>query len=349
MSDTYIVVGSGIVGLYTTFSLIEKGVSPKSITVKAKHLPGDETIEYTSPFAGGNFSCISPDDDGTLKIDKFTYTNVHRVQRALGGAAKCGLDQKPSTEYWEELPSEKKINSLKSYLKDFRILEADQLPKGVVFGISYTTWNFNCPHFLVTFQKYLQSMGVTFIREEVFHIDDVLKNATTKVVFNCTGLGSYSLSGVNDTQMYPTRGQVLVVNAPHVQENRLCWGKTPTDGSDEVATYIIPRPYSGGNIILGGFVQKGKWTAKTFEEETLDILKRTTKLMPELKSKPFKIVKIAAGLRPSRKGGVRIEKTVTKNGKLLIHNYGASGYGYQAGFGMANEATELLLRLGPKL
>lgn len=49
-----------------------------------------------------------------------------------------------------------------------------------------------------------------------------------------------------------------------------------------------------------------------------------------------------AGLRPSREGGARIEReevVIDGKTKVLVHNYGAGGTGYQAGYGMALEAV----------
>lgn len=69
-------------------------------------------------------------------------------------------------------------------------------------------------------------------------------------MFNCTGNGATKLAGVNDKQTYPTRGQVVIVKATKVKENIMRHGK-------DYETYVIPRPLSGGNVILGGFMQKG--------------------------------------------------------------------------------------------
>ncbi|ODV96444.1 hypothetical protein PACTADRAFT_2737 [Pachysolen tannophilus NRRL Y-2460] len=339
--ESIVIVGAGIVGLYTAFSLLEKGVSPNEITVVAQYLPGDQSTYYTSPWAGGNFSCISPDDQTTIDYDKFTYTNIHKIQKKLGGA-KCGLDNRPSTEYWDFQPSERKLKSLKSYLVNMEILPQEKLPDGAVYGISYLTWNFDCPRFLENFQNYLESQGIVFIRKKLTHISQAYLSSETKTVFNCTGIGAHSLGGVNDTKVYPSRGQVVVIKAPHVQVNKLRWGK-------DYATYIIPRPDSGGQVILGGYLQKDNWIGDTFKYETESIIKRTTELMPEILEAPLEIIRIAAGLRPSRHGGVRIAKEVAEEQKVLIHNYGASGYGYQAGYGMANSATDLLFKTKSKL
>lgn len=329
-----VVLGSGIVGLYTTWCLIHNAkLSPSKINVIAEHLPGDSSINFTSPWAGGNFSCISPNDPDTLAFDKYTYTNLQKIRNALG--QNCGLDMKPSTEFWDSYPGDAKINSLKSYLKDYKVIPQSDLPNGVAYGISFTTWNFYCPFFIANLRKYLEKLGVKFTRAKLTHISQAYL-PYTQAVFNCTGLGAFSLSGVKDSNCYPTRGQVLVVKAPHIQENRMRWGA-------DYATYIIPRPDSDGQLILGGFLQKDIWTGDTYEEETKDIIKRTTDLLPKILDRPIQILGVAAGLRPSRHGGARIEAEVIED-KLLIHNYGASGYGYQAGFGMGNKAVNLFLQ-----
>jgi glycine/D-amino acid oxidase-like deaminating enzyme len=326
-----VVLGSGIVGLYTAYSLIYYAkINPSKINVIAEYLPGDSSINFTSPWAGGNFSCITPNDADTLAYDKFTYTHLAEIQSKLG--PNCGLAMKPSTEYWDVYPGDEKINSLKSYLKDFKVVPKSELPEGVAFGITFTTWNFYCPLFIAKLRKYLETLGVVFKRQKLTHISQAYLPHTI-AVFNCTGIGAFSISGVKDSNVYPTRGQVLVVKAPHVQENKMRWGA-------DYATYIIPRPHSGGQLILGGFLQKDNWTGDTFEEESKDIIERTTKLLPKILDRPIEILGVAAGLRPSRYGGARIEAQLIEE-KLLIHNYGAGGYGYQAGFGMSFRAVEL--------
>lgn len=323
------------------YNLLEKAQADgKDITVLAEFFPGDESSKFTSPFAGGNFSCISGDDPQTLAFDKYTYTNLHSLMKTLGGP-QLGLDRCYSREYWDVMPSTAKISSLSSYLEDYQVIPKSQLPSGTVFGIKFKSWSFNCPIFLQNFQKYLQKQGVNFIRKKVTHISQLYYH-DTKVIFNCSGLGSFSLEGVKDTNMYPTRGQVLIVRAPHISENVLRWGK-------DYATYLIKRPYSNDQLVLGGFIQKDSWTTECFKEQTLDIISRTSQLVPELltqnpkgsKVEDLEIIRSAAGLRPSRHGGVRIESQGI-DGKQLIHNYGASGYGYQAGLGMAEYAVSLI-------
>lgn len=318
--------------------MLERHVDGKDIKIISEFLPGDESIKYTSPYAGGNFLCITGDDTNTLRRDRTTYENLPNIQRVLG--EQCGLDRCESHEYFATRPSVEKIESYRSYLDNYK--ELSELPVGFEFGILFLSWSFNCPLFLSSLLKYVQSRGVKVQRQAVENIADAYDADTTAVV-NCTGLGARSLEGVADKAVFSTRGQVVVVKAPHINENQMFWGK-------DFATYAIKRPHSNDQLVLGGFLQHGDWTAATFREQTEDILQRVSQAFPKLLSEnprgpkiaDLEVLRVVAGLRPSREGGVRIEKERHKNG-LLVHNYGASGYGYQCGYAMGAEAAQLLL------
>lgn len=185
-------------------------------------------------------------------------------------------------------------------------------------------------------KSYLTKHGVTFIRRKVDHINEAFLSPSTEVVFNCTGLGAKTLGGVEDGKVYPTRGQVAVVRAPHIQENM-------GHNDHNFITYCIPRPFSGGHVVLGGYYQPYNGNTDTFGDETASILERTAKYLPKLKTdKPLEIIREYAGLRPSREGGARIEKEIVDSSRVIIHNYGASGTGYQSGLAMATDAVNLL-------
>lgn len=71
-------------------------------------------------------------------------------------------------------------------------------------------------------------------------------------------------------------------------------------------------------------------------------MERTTALLPELLTGGMEVLAAISGLRPSREGGARVQRTSIhlegSTSGLLVHNYGAGGTGFQAGFGMAREA-----------
>lgn len=100
------------------------------------------------------------------------------------------------------------------------------------------------------YQRLKDQHGVRFIRQKIPSIQSAFSSPTTKIVFNCTGNTARTLAGVQDPKCYPTRGQVLLVKAPNVRSNVMRHGK-------DYETYVIPRPESEGNVILGGYMQKG--------------------------------------------------------------------------------------------
>lgn len=334
MTDEIVIVGAGIIGLYTAYILSKRDKASK-ITVVAEYLPGDQSINYTSPYAGGNFSCLSGADERSLRFDRLSFLALDDIFKKFG--AKAGLERLPTRECWsrtEDAPLSK-MESLKSYVPDLREIPEKDLPKGAAYGITYTTYNFYSPHFIQFLKNYLQSMGTTFIRRRLDNIEQGFLSENTQVVFNCTGIGARSIGGVADPKVYPIRGQVVVIRAPHVRENVSLF-------SEDYLTYVIPRPHSGGQVILGGFYQKNNWTGDTFGHETQSIIERTTSIFPHISSQPIEIIREAAGLRPAREGGVRIEKQLLPNGKAIIHNYGAAGTGFQSGYGMSIEAVSLM-------
>ncbi|KAH7401172.1 hypothetical protein DE146DRAFT_736110 [Phaeosphaeria sp. MPI-PUGE-AT-0046c] len=334
MGKSIVILGAGVIGLDVALLLAERGHGPQ-ITVVAEHLPGDTSINYTSPWAGANFSAISGGDPNALRWDKLGYGHMMKLAEMHGEEA-C-IAKTPSFEYWDEVPSRAKIDSMAQYLHDFRILPVAEIPEGCQLGVSFTTITVNAPKYIQYLYRILrEQFGVQFVRMKLPNITSAFSQPSTRIVFNCTGNGARTLAGVEDADCYPTRGQILLTRAPLVEKNVMRHGK-------DYETYIIPRPHSNGNIILGGFMQKGVSTGDTFSDETHSIVRRTTTLLPELLEDGMEILATFAGLRPSRIGGARVERTsVQLDGSrsgIVVHNYGAGGTGFQAGFGMAQDAV----------
>jgi hypothetical protein len=84
--------------------------------------------------------------------------------------------------------------------------------------------------------------------------------------------------------------------------------------------------------------------AATYSDETKDIISRVGGLGTEIAEHDFDVLAAFSGLRPSREGGARVERhavVVAGVRRPIIHNYGAGGTGYQAGYGMAVDAVRL--------
>lgn len=97
-------------------------------------------------------------------------------------------------------------------------------------------------------------------------------------------------------------------------------------------------------VVLGGTQQPGNYSQQTNENECESILERCSKLHPSLKD--AKIIEKKAGLRPLRKGGVRLNMQVctNSNGQIakVIHNYGHGGSGITLCWGCATDVCEII-------
>ena len=136
------------------------------------------------------------------------------------------------------------------------------------------------------------------------------------VVVNCTGLGA------RDPDMVPVRGQVVHL-APVPGVPCIC--------DEDELTYILPR---GDVIVCGGTHQPGDTDPAPREHETRDILERCTRLVPALAG--AEVLGAKAGLRPGRRGGVRLEAE-----GHVVHCYGHGGAGVTLAWGCAQEVVAI--------
>ncbi|KAH6696928.1 hypothetical protein F5X68DRAFT_219350 [Plectosphaerella plurivora] len=333
-SRPIVIVGAGIIGLDTALVLCQRGLGPE-ITIVAEHFPGDNSVKYVSPLAGANFSAISGNDDNALRWDRLGYQ--HLIKQASQYGRQSWIKRTPSVEYWDEGVSQDKLDSISAYLEDFKVIPISELPEGVAVGVSFTTVTINAPKHIEWLHSLLKTeYGVQFARARLPSIHAACVGPDVKLVFNCTGNGAKTLGGVSDARCYPTRGQILLARVPHVDTNIMRHGR-------DYVTYVIPRPWSNGNAILGGYLQKGNDCTDTFLDASKSILKRTEALSAQIGGGPEpEILATIAGLRPSREGGARVERAqlvVDGARRVLVHNYGAGGTGYQAGYGMSLDAV----------
>ncbi|KAJ9477572.1 DAO domain-containing protein [Pseudozyma hubeiensis] len=178
------------------------------------------------------------------------------------------------------------------------------------------------------------------------------------------GLGARSIHGLTDQAVHPQRGQVVVVHAPWLSTDDTLptWSSRPrhklpgysivrAQGGREV--YVIPR--GDGTVICGGTRIIDDWDGKPRPETTRKILKRCLELVPQLvhpskrsglgkpRVEDVKVLEVNVGLRPARRGGVRLERAKEDvDGVKVVHNYGYGGAGYQASWGAALDAQELV-------
>ncbi|KAF8475576.1 hypothetical protein BDZ91DRAFT_185616 [Kalaharituber pfeilii] len=356
-SANIVVIGAGVAGLTTALLLARN--TPHKITVVAKHMPGDYDIEYTSPWAGANFVPMSQSGSVAAEWDRVTFKELWRLVTTVPEAGIHIQDaivynrledaNKVSADWFNELL--KPDPWFKDIVPEFRQLRPDELPEGVTSG---TLWKSVCVNTAI-YLPYLVSqclkLGVVFRRAVLKHISEARSlhhtNSPADLVVNCAGLLASKLGGVEDKNIIPTRGQIVVVRnvAPAM------YTISGTDDGEDEVMYIMTRA-AGGGTVLGGSYQKGNTESQPDSNLAVRIMKRCIKYCPQL-VKPgqgiegLDVIRHAVGLRPLRIGGPRLEREVLnfegdKEGLRVVHNYGAGGFGYQSSYGMAEHTIRLV-------
>lgn len=247
---------------------------------------------------------------------------------------------------------------------DFKTIPKESLVAGSTRGVSFTTLTIDTPKYLNHLLSKFLSKGGAIVRSKVQHINQVAEGGAgvftlgstqnipkVDAIVACPGIGARFLGGIEDKDVFPSRGQVVILRAPWVKS-----GWDATHLGDNIWTYIIPR--KSGDVIVGGTKSDNDWYPVARRSTTLDILKRVLALCPELAPPEVRaqrsptvedllpiIVEECVGLRPARKGGIRLETEWidTPKGKIpLVFNYGHGGGGYQSSWGTASIAVDLL-------
>jgi len=349
-----LIIGAGVVGLTTALEL-KRDNADHQITVAAQHIPGDISLEYTSPFAGANWHSFATKEDTRLQdFDKLTYSRLIELAET---DANAGIWILPDVSYFtaHELKNQsydELIPWFSGFVDDFKILEESELPQGIVFGFKFKGVVISVPIYLN--YLYAKNIALGNIVKRVKKIESVDEarnlHSETKadLVINCSGLLSSQLLGYTDSAAsYPVRGQTLLVRNNASKTSAV----SGFQGYDDEMLYIMPRK-EGGSIIGGCFLVNND-DGNEDPELTERICQRAVKYAPELVDAKFKnnptlmdIVKVNVGLRPFRNGGIRIERDPQK--PWLIHNYGAGAGGYQGSYGFSKRVTQIVNHLPSK-
>ncbi|OAG00844.1 D-amino-acid oxidase-like protein [Paraphaeosphaeria sporulosa] len=345
--NEFVVLGAGVIGLSSALALREAYPS-SAITVVAKHFPGDRSIDYTSPWAGANWSSMATDNGPLEGYDRVTFNRFAKmVDEGLGdvvGVGRMGLRAVFDAEIEQVNVLSQGTGKIwyEELVGGMRFLEERELPQGAVFGLDFkSTFRLNTQVYLNWLQQQAIEKGIKTVRRHYPSIKAILEDyPSTTALVNCSALGSLHLEDVKDTNLYPTRGQTILVAEPKVPIERM-YLRTPKRVDPTVA-YVFPRP-NGGGVILGGSRQDNDWSAEPDMSLAQTIMQRCCSLCPELgKPEDLQVISHNVGLRPSRKGGPRIEVERWADGTPVVHNYGHAGAGYQSSWGTAERVVELV-------
>ncbi|KAJ9361527.1 hypothetical protein DTO027B9_688 [Paecilomyces variotii] len=337
-----IILGGGVTGLTVASEFLHIYPSSK-ITIVAKHLPGDISFaEYASPQAGANWASFEENLGQYATYDRVAFERFLRIADEYPESS--GVKRFPMRFVFDEEKEKVKRLWYADLVGGVKVLgsdeEGEKLPDGARSAVDLTTFMINPVVYLVWLQTRLLKNGVQFIKRAYNHIDHVFDDfPDAAAVFNCTGLGARTLGGVEDKNVYPAKGQTILIAEPKTPIQKMYIWDTSRFGNNEFS-HVFPRPLGGG-IIIGGVKIDHDWDDKPDMARAERIKERACQLCPELgRPDQLQVLSHNVGLRPARKGGARVEVEARK-GKILVHNYGAGGAGYQSSWGTAAHAVEL--------
>ncbi|EME45255.1 hypothetical protein DOTSEDRAFT_52578 [Dothistroma septosporum NZE10] len=357
-----VILGAGVIGLTNAVFLSEAGYR---VTVIAAHVPGDSSIEYTSPWAGAHWRTHATTDTPEQcdwDVQTFQYwLNILEGEDRNPNLPKSGLKLQQSIHLWDTEISEDLwwaphvLGFKQLSLHHEPILSINRNRPGyapeIVWGATSKACSVHVPQYLLYLQERARKHGSIVFQSRLptdgglgkalataEGIVRVIGRPKVDCFVNCTGLGAAKLCG--DAAMFPIRGQtILVKGEANATRTRYHGGAIGTGSS----SYCIPRPGSG-TTILGGTKEKGSWIEEADPKTTKTILERCSWMAPELLTSEdggFEVISAQAGLRPGREGGPRTERQVV-GGRKVVHAYGHAGGGYQNSIGAARKVLKLV-------
>lgn len=197
-----IILGAGVTGLQTALSLLQTNMY--TVTIIAAHFPGDLSIDYTSPWAGGvwrSHALCRPEDAEVRDWDKMTYESWQELlkiarekkevenEKLKGTAAdtvekEIGLGIRPAVLLWsqganneETIPDGSGLwwgNSVNDFgvldekaRSDFRVQDGDGRIVSVVFGAKYEAICINIPQYLLYLRQQVEARSGNFVRGKI--------------------------------------------------------------------------------------------------------------------------------------------------------------------------------------
>jgi D-amino-acid oxidase len=309
-----IVIGAGVSGLTTAICLAEVGVRVTIWTAE----PTEATTSMAAGAMWGPYH-VEPFD----LVAAWGATTLDTLRRL---AAESGTGVRLVSGI-EAARDEVDPPAWGDQLDGFRMCERTELPPGFATGWRYTAPLIDMPTYLTYLRQRLADSGGQIRARRVAALTEAV--GETDVVVNCAGIGARGL--VPDPDLFPIRGQLVVVENPGITE----FFSEDTGSSPDLLHYY---PH-GETVVLGGTAQPDSWNSEPDPETAAAIVRRCVEVEPRLRN--ARIIAHRVGLRPTR-AQVRVDSQ-DLDGTRIIHNYGHGGAGVTLSWGCAINATTLAL------
>ena len=163
-------------------------------------------------------------------------------------------------------------------------------------------------------------------------------------IINCAGLGASELA---NEYMYPLRGALVRIKNDGkrfpVLDKAYCVSFDEKTREQDIV-FIVPR--GKNHVVLGALAEENEYDKEinlSNYQPVKDMYNRCKEFLPQLENSELDTQEpVRVGLRPFRKGNVRLE--FDRDNKI-IHNYGHGGAGITFSWGCAEEIVEMIKTL----
>jgi len=316
-----LVIGAGVTGLTTAVQLAELG---HAVLVRSSAPPRQTTSAVAGAILGG--PVIAEPAEAAAKweqLERVTGWHRHSLKVFTELAADPGTGVRVARG---RLANRNDLGALDwaRQLPGFRICPPDE--RG---GFPTAFWMdlplVDMPRYLDYLLDRLTAAGGRIEYRTVASLAEAAAEAL--VLVNCTGVAARELAA--DPQLFPLRGQHVVVDNPGLDE--FFFEQNP--GPESVSFF----PH-GDRVILGGTNGKDDWSLRPDPAQTEAIVGRCVAIEPRLAGARIRAVEV--GLRAARPQ-IRVAAQAVA-GSRVIHNYGHGGIAVALSWGCAREVAELV-------
>ncbi|KAF2494451.1 putative D-amino acid oxidase [Lophium mytilinum] len=355
-----LVIGGGVSGLVSAWVLLDAGY-PVTI-LASQYATFNESARLTSQIAGALWEyppavCGAHTDPISLQSSKRWCMESYHCYSALAGldSAATGVSMKTSIACFPNPIAEDPVQAAKlaemmaTDIQDFRRDNDALYDLGVDMSFpikecySHLAPVIDTDRAMAWLTSLVKSKGATMLLGTVTgnltqQEDALLALFSAAAIVNASGLGSTSLE--TGSICYPLRGALLRVRNDGTDFPKLTAALSISADSNEDHEIVFLVPRGEDTLLLGGIAQPNEANLDlTLDSPVIKRMReRCERFLPALKkAKLIEEYPLAQGLRPFRKGNVRVDRQ-----SRIVHNYGHGGSGWSLAFGCALDVRGLV-------
>ncbi|KAI1433235.1 nucleotide-binding domain-containing protein [Xylaria sp. CBS 124048] len=365
-SPRVLVIGGGVVGLISSWVLLDRGYH---VTVLSKAWVNDDE-RLTSQIAGALWEfppavCGQHTDAISLAHSKKWCMTAYHMWDAIASipslSRESGVRMMPSDFFFptkiENDPKqlskmqEIMVSGVRGFYRGADIIDDRRIDPayGAVDAYELMAPIIDTDQAMRWLTSLVQSKGANFVTEtiedDLIHIEDeLLARFEADVIVNCAGLQSSKLAG--DATVYPIRGGLIrVINDGKTfpKVNAALTITADAAGSSNEIVFLVPR--NDNILLIGGIAEPNKWNLNlTLDSPIIQRMReRCNSFLPGLKDARLdEDYPLAQGLRPFRGSNVRVERELRNHGSKIVHSYGHGGAGWSLSWGCAQDVATLV-------